>query len=225
MRPPRRPWRPGGGEPGIGGLDPAESVLLALRPAGPGAEDALHRICSRARLISLLLQQGDVLYAAVAEATLARLLPQLAELRSPAGISDRLGSADRVPDAAQEAVWALSIAEANDLRVARYGDGAALLMPRTPAEAQTLVDRVLGDLLAHDDAHGTHYLGTVRAFVRADGSWQQAAADVHIHKQTLGYRLRKVEELTGRGFSRTEHLAHWWFALQALDLLTACRPN
>ncbi len=219
----RRPWRSGGGEPGIGGLDPAVSVLLALRPAGPATEETLHRICARAHVTSLLLQRGEVLYAAVAEALLARLLPQIAELR--VGVSDLLGSPDRVPDAAQEAVWALSIAEANELRVARYGDGAALLMPRTPAEAQTLVDRVLGELLAHDQAHGTHYLGTVRAFVRADGSWQQAAADVHVHKQTLGYRLRKVEELTGRGFSRTEHLAHWWFALQALDLLTACRPG
>ena len=43
-----------------------------------------------------------------------------------------------------------------------------------------------------------------------------------MHKQTLGYRLRKVEELTGRGFSRSQHLAEWWFALQALDLLASC---
>ena len=39
----------------------------------------------------------------------------------------------------------------------------------------------------------------------------------------LRFRLRKVEELTGRGFHRTQHLAEWWFALEALDLLTACR--
>jgi PucR C-terminal helix-turn-helix domain len=63
----------------------------------------------------------------------------------------------------------------------------------------------------------------VRAFVRADGSWQRAATGLHVHKQTLGYRLRKIEELTGRGFGRTQHLAEWWFALQALDLLAACR--
>ncbi len=65
------------------------------------------------------------------------------------------------------------------------------------------------------------YVDTVRAFVRADGSCQQAAAEVHVHKQTLGYRLRKVEELIGCGFSRTQHLAEWWFALQAFDLLAA----
>ena len=67
------------------------------------------------------------------------------------------------------------------------------------------------------------YVETVRAFVRADGSWQHASARVHVRKQTLGYRLRKVEEMTGRGFARTQHLAEWWFALQALDLLAGGR--
>ncbi len=74
-------------------------------------------------------------------------------------------------------------------------------MPRSPAEAQALVDRVLGPLLAYDADHGARLVETVQAFIRADGSWQRAAADVHVHKQTLGYRLRKVEELTGRGFA------------------------
>jgi PucR family transcriptional regulator, purine catabolism regulatory protein len=126
-------------------------------------------------------------------------------------------------DAAQEAAWALSVAEANRIPISVYGDGAGLLMPRTPGEAQALVDHVLGELLAYDSGHGTSYVATVRAFVRADGSWQHAAAAIHVHKQTLGYRLRKVEELTGRGFARTAHMAEWWFALQAFDLLTACR--
>jgi PucR family transcriptional regulator, purine catabolism regulatory protein len=46
-----------------------------------------------------------------------------------------------------------------------------------------------------------------------------AAGELHIHKQTLGYRIRKIEHLTGRGLARTEHLAELWFALRAHDLL------
>jgi hypothetical protein len=38
-------------------------------------------------------------------------------------------------------------------------------------------------------------------------------------------RQRKVEELTGRGFTKTQHLAEWWFALQAYDLLATCRST
>ena len=221
---PRRAWRVAGGEPAVAGLDLAASVLVAARPARPATEDELHRACSRAHVASLLLRRADLLYAVVPEAALAgHVLPRLAELGCWAGISDLLGSADRMPDAALEAAWALSIAEANQVPATRYGDRAGLLMPRTPAEAQSLVDQVLGELLEYDRVHGTRYVDTVRAFVRADGSWQHASAQVHVHKQTLGYRLRKVEELTGRGFARTQHLAEWWFALQALDLLAACR--
>jgi purine catabolism regulator len=221
---PRRAWRVASGEPGIDGLDLALSVLVVLRPVRPATEDALHLACSRAHVASLLLRRADLLYALVPEvAVMAHLLPRLAELGCSAGISDLVGPAERIPDAAQEAAWALSIAEANRVPATRYGDRAGLLMPRTPAEAQALVDQVLGELLDYDRAHGTRYVDTVRAFVRADGSWQHASAQVHVHKQTLGYRLRKVEELTGRGFARIQHLAEWWFALQALDLLAACQ--
>jgi DNA-binding PucR family transcriptional regulator len=45
------------------------------------------------------------------------------------------------------------------------------------------------------------------------------------HKQTLGYRIRKIEQLTGRGLTRTEHLAEWWFALRAHDLLIGRIPG
>jgi purine catabolism regulator len=196
-------------------------VLVVRAATEPEAEDALHRACARARVPSLLLRRDDLLYAVVPECA----APELTGLAAGApgaraGLSDLVGSAGRTPDAAEEALWALGIAEANGIPLVRYGDGARLLMPRSPAEAQSLVDEVLGALLAYDSAHGSHYVDTVRAFVRADGSWQRAAAEIHVHKQTLGYRLRKVEELTGRGFARTQHLAEWWFALQALDLLT-----
>jgi len=222
-------WRAAGGDTAADRLDPdvdlAASVLVVLRPSRSSIDDAIHRACSRAHVPVLLLQRDDLLYLIVPESAVAGFLPQhLAELSCRAGVSGVLGAVDRMRDAAQEAVWALGIADAERVQVVRFGDSAGLLMPRSPAEAQALVNQVLGQLVSHDRAHATHYVDTVRAFVRADGSWQQAAADLHVHKQTLGYRLRKVTELTGRGFSRTQHMAEWWFALQALDLLeTAIR--
>lgn len=222
---PHRGWRLASGAAGADEPerpDLAASVMVILRATKPGAEDRLHRACSRAHIASLLLRRDDLLYAIVPAAAVAGLVAQAAASDGCAGVSDVVGAAERTPDAAQEALWALGIAEANNAQLVRYGEGARLLMPRSPAEARSLVDQVLGELLAYDHAHGSHYVSTVRAFVRADGSWQRAAAEMHVHKQTLGYRLRKVEELTDRGFVRTQHLAEWWFALQALDLLAAC---
>src|SRR5215813_10509984 len=170
---PHRSWRVASVEPGAVGPDLAASVLLVLRVTEPGAEDALHRACSRSHIASLLLRRDDLLYAIVPESAVDGLTPQAgAQPSSRAGVSDIIGSADRTPDAAQEALWALGIAEANAIPLVRYG--ARLLMPRSPAEAQSLVDQVLGQVLAYDRAHGSHYVDTVRAFVRADGSWQRS---------------------------------------------------
>lgn len=208
------------------GLDLASCVLALLRLSESAAEDAFHRVCVRARIPVLLLRRGDLLYAILPEPGLATFLPtRLAEFGCSAGVSDLIRAADRMPAAADEAAWALGIAELDQTPLVRYGDRHGLMMPRTPAEAQMLVDQVLGTVLEYDQAHGARLIHTVRAIVAADGSWQRAAAEVHVHKQTLGYRLRKVEELTGRGFTKTQHLAEWWFALQAYDLLAACRSR
>jgi purine catabolism regulator len=107
----------------------------------------------------------------------------------------------------------------------RYGEHTALLLPQSVTEAQALVSRVLGPLIAHDTGHGTAYVDTLRAVLGHNRSWQLAAAELHIHKQTLGYRIRKIEQLTGRGLTSTEHLAEWWFALRAHDLLTGRSPG
>jgi purine catabolism regulator len=141
------------------------------------------------------------------------------------GTSDRLRAADRLPEAAQEACWALSAAEAEGRRIVRYGDETAVLPPRTPTEARVLVTRILSPLMSHDAEHGTDYVHTLRVVLRLDRSWQRAAPELHIHKQTLGYRIRRIEQITGRGLTRTEHIAEWWIALRAHDLLTGRNPS
>jgi purine catabolism regulator len=147
------------------------------------------------------------------------VVPGLATGMPTLGASGRIGSAGRLPEAAQEARWALGAAEAEQRGLVRFGDETSLLLPRSAAEAQAVVSLILGPLIAHDACHATDYLRTLRAVLDHDRSWQLAAQALHIHKQTLGYRIRKIEQLTGRGITRTEHLAEWWFALRAHDLL------
>ncbi len=202
------------------GLDLAVSVLAVGRGTeSNGAE--LHRRLARARIPHLLLYRDRMLHVVLADdAVEGGLLANLGEQVSALGTSDRMIAADRVPDAAQEARWALSAAEADGRRVVRYGDETAMLPPRTPTEARVLVSRILGPLISHDSVHGTDYVNTLRVILRLDRSWLQAAAELHIHKQTLGYRIRKIELITGRGITRTEHIGQWWIALRALDLLT-----
>ena len=56
-------------------------------------------------------------------------------------------------------------------------------------------------------------------FLRCNRSWQTAADELFIHKQTLVYRMRRVEEITGRKLSQTTAIAELWIAISALGLV------
>jgi purine catabolism regulator len=204
------------------GLDLAECVLVAARGAGDGT--AAHRCLAAARVPHALLHRDRTVYlllpaAALDTALAAEIWPSPGDGTAGLGVSDRITAASRVTDAAQEARWALAVASASGQRTAHYGDESMTLPPRTPAEARVLVSRILAPLLGHDARHGTDYVATLQAFLQTDRSWREAAAELHVHRQTLGYRLRKIEQLTGRGVTRTDHIAQWWLALRARDLL------
>ena len=50
-------------------------------------------------------------------------------------------------------------------------------------------------------------------------SWQRCALALHVHRQTVIYRMRRVEQLTGRSLSETGDIATLWLALSALEIL------
>jgi len=201
---------------GAADLDLASSVLAVTRAGGDPAGAQLHRTLARAQLPHLLLDRDGMLHVVLPGAAVG---DHLVSGIGAVGSSDPIAAVGRVPDAAKEARWALGVAEAENRELVRYGDQTTLLLPRSVTEAQALVSRILGPLITHDAEHGTAYVSTLRSLLQHDRSWQHAAAELHIHKQTLGYRIRKIEVLTGRGLSRTEHLAELWFALRAHDLL------
>ena len=102
------------------------------------------------------------------------------------------------------------------------GVGALVLHAAPEMDGQEIEVSPLG---SGAPAHRTHSRVRPR---KTGGETQYAAVypqlaetglDLAASVQTLGYRIRKIEQLTGRGVSRTEHLAEWWFALRAHDLL------
>jgi purine catabolism regulator len=204
------------------GLDLAGCALIAARAAGDGT--AAHRRLAAARVPHALLYRDRTVYlllpaTALDTALAAEIWPSPGDGAVGLGVSDRITAPSRMADAAQEARWALAVASASGQRTAHYGDESMTLPPRTPAEARVLVSRILAPLIRHDARHGTNYVATLQAFLQTDRSWRDAAAELHVHRQTLGYRLRKIEQLTGRGVTRTDHIAQWWLALRARDLL------
>jgi purine catabolism regulator len=196
------------------------TVLAASRDEGLQRSGDLHHSLAEREIPHLLLRRNDVLYA---------LLPSDEDSVDAAialfddtvclGLSDRFRGLENVGAATREARWALESAIGEGTRIGRYGDEASFFGTRSIVEARAAVDRALGPVLAYDAAHGTSLLLSLQAFLRCDRSWQRAAAELFVHKQTLVYRVRRVEELTGRKVSSTADLAELWFTVKALDLL------
>ncbi len=80
-------------------------------------------------------------------------------------------------------------------------------------------DSVLGPIEEGDDEYGGELLRSLEAFIEQNGQWEKAAREVYCHRHTLRYRMRKVEELTGRDLSRAHDRIEFWLALRARELL------
>jgi PucR family transcriptional regulator, purine catabolism regulatory protein len=78
------------------------------------------------------------------------------------------------------------------------GSHALLLALLDPDVLRGFREQVLGPVERWDIDHGTELLQTLRAFLMNGGRYRATAADLHIHHNTLRYRLGRVELLTGR---------------------------
>jgi DNA-binding PucR family transcriptional regulator len=74
--------------------------------------------------------------------------------------------------------------------------------------------RLLGPVLEYDRSHATDLLGTLDAFLDCDGSWSRCADRLHLHVNTLRYRIGRIEQLTGRDLSRFPDRVDLFLALR-----------
>ncbi|MGH8823582.1 MAG: PucR family transcriptional regulator [Jiangellaceae bacterium] len=92
-----------------------------------------------------------------------------------------------------------------------------LLLAAVPDDVRrTFAARVLGPVLDHDERHGGNLVATLRAFLEANGSWSRCAEALHLHVNSVRYRISRVEALTGRDISRFEDRVDLFLALRSL---------
>lgn len=165
-----------------------------------------------------LLLEDDVLLALAQDHT-----DTLECLRSGLGVDAVAGISGPVTEAAgfRESVRQarLALAQALEARksAVRYGEinTGYLTMPRSLEEASALVGRYLGPVIEYDRVHGTELLATLTTFLENDGSWKATAFDLAIHRQTLVYRLKQVEQMSGVSPTTTDGITRLWLAIKA----------
>jgi sugar diacid utilization regulator len=89
------------------------------------------------------------------------------------------------------------------------------LTQRPDETVRRLIDPRLSTFLAADRARGGSLAATIRAFADADVSLRLAAERLHVHPNTAHYRLRRIEERTGRN---PRHIADLIELLAAIAL-------
>ncbi|MFY9933222.1 MAG: helix-turn-helix domain-containing protein, partial [Streptosporangiaceae bacterium] len=90
-----------------------------------------------------------------------------------------------------------------------------LLLASVPASVlRQFRDRLLGPLLAYDEQHRAELVRTLREFLACSGSWNACAATMYVHVNTVRYRIRRIEELTGRNLSCLDDQVDFFLALR-----------
>ena len=90
-----------------------------------------------------------------------------------------------------------------------------LLLASVPGSVlRSFRERLLGPLLSYDERHRAELLPTLREFLACSGSWNVCAAKMYVHVNTVRYRIRRIEELTGRDLSSIEDQVDFFLALR-----------
>jgi DNA-binding PucR family transcriptional regulator len=177
-------------------------------------------------LVSAHEQGVNVLLQAEPPTDLAELVTLLGE---KVGAPVRAGSGSAVAPAdvgrsLREARYALQVCRLEDWPQAGFADLGTyrlLLSMADPDALRAFADSMLAPLDAYDHDHNGELISSLQAFLQHNARWETAAADLYVHRHTLRYRMRKVEELTGRDLANSFDRMEFWLALRSRDLMQA----
>ncbi|MFK0119880.1 PucR family transcriptional regulator [Streptomyces sp. NPDC090994] len=223
---------PAGPESGTGALAQAllEEILVDPRVPGPEHSDRIavahvgDEAVALVPLPAVAREHDGGEPGVVAEALLDAVREPLTaglddDGRVTVGVSAAVHSAEGLRGALEEARHARRVAAARPGRVCAAGHqelaSHVLLLPFVPDDVRrAFTARLLDPLREYDRRHRAELIPTLEAFLASDGSWTRCAARLHLHVNTLRYRVGRIEQLTGRDLSRLEDKLDFFLALR-----------
>jgi hypothetical protein len=135
------------------------------------------------------------------------------------GVSGVFTDLGEIRSALRQARLASLAATPGSSEVVRYDQAAlGVLLAGDADAAAMLVQDTLGTVISLAEVERDVLLDTLAAWLAADGSAAEAATHLHCHRNTVRYRLAKVEELTGRHLGSPRDVAELYLALEARRL-------
>ncbi|MGW0733501.1 PucR family transcriptional regulator [Streptomyces sp. NPDC002851] len=80
---------------------------------------------------------------------------------------------------------------------------------------RAFAEGMLRSLREHDATGRGDLVASLRAWLSRHGQWDAAAAELGVHRHTLRYRMRRVEEILGRSLDDPDVRMELWLALKA----------
>ncbi len=180
---------------------------------------------TRARVRGNVQMQGRSQLQRTVQALLDRLGRRVATLqealprtRVSVGVSAALTGPGALRGGVEEAGHARRLAEARGGGVVTSDEiyTHALLLATVPNDVRrSFAERILGPLYAYDRRHRSELVRTLGTFLDCAGSWNVCAERMHVHVNTVRYRIGRVEELTGRDLSTMADRVDLFLALRA----------
>lgn len=102
------------------------------------------------------------------------------------------------------------------------GSYAVLYDVQQTTFAQTFVKEILGPLLAYDEKHNSELVYILRIYLEEGGNIRHLTKAMYIHENTLRYRLKRIEEITGRSLGNAKNRFDFQLALRMLLIGNVC---
>jgi DNA-binding PucR family transcriptional regulator len=159
-------------------------------------------------VVSLQADQHDALIEELREAATART-----------GVSPPYQSLTETPRALHLAQTAMAGIPPRHPEVIIFNPSPlAALIACGPSEGRRFADQVLGSVLRLPAEDRSTLLDTLNAYLDHAGSAERAAEALYCHPNTVRYRLRRLQEHTGRSFTDPHGIAELAAAAYALRL-------
>jgi purine catabolism regulator len=204
--------------------DPLAALAETMESAAARAGEALLVVPEGERLVVLASDEGAALAACGAYAAAVEAGRSGPAAEQPGGEEDELVvgvSAPVGPIAAaaayKQAEQAISVARRRGrVQVAHEQLASGSVMPLLADDAvRAFADGLLRPLYEHDATGRGDLVASLRAWLSRHGQWDAAAADLGVHRHTLRYRMRRVEEILGRSLDDPDVRMELWLALKA----------
>ncbi|MFD1658424.1 PucR family transcriptional regulator [Streptomyces caeni] len=203
--------------------DPLEGLAEAVESAAARAGEAVLVVPEGERLAVLAVDGGAALaacqeYAFAVQAARATTREQSADDEDElvVGLSAPAGPIAAAA-AYKQAEQALSVARRRGRSLVEHEELAAgSVLPLLADDAvRAFADGLLRALREHDATGRGDLVASLRAWLSRHGQWDAAAADLGVHRHTLRYRMRRVEEILGRSLDDPDVRMELWLALKA----------